>query len=482
MTRVLTIGMGPLLETGVRKIGGQCLRTWHFVKPLVARGHDVRLVALPIPDREASSSGSAPAEERLYRGFPYVAIGTNEQRAVLSVIKKVLEGFDAECIAGINSYPAYMASLLGTEKPLWADLNGYAMAEGQTKAYVYGDDAVLGHFWEMERVAVRRADKFSTVSTPQLHALIGELAAVGRLNRFTFNYPFGHVVPNAVNEFFLQEGEEKRESERLLRGRRLPEDSFIVLWSGGFNTWTDVETLIEGLMGAMRRDERIYFVSTGGMVDGHDEKTYARFEEAVQGSGLAERFLLLGWVEAEFLPRYYLESDIGINVDSRNYETLFGARNRLVNMMAMGLPVVTTRGTEISYVIESENVGLTFGIGDAKALETFLVRYSRAREVLRRIGERARKYALEHFSYDATTRSFQEWVDEPRLAPDNAEKLARLPGGKGFLDVALNDVERLQVFLNGGELEGLRRAKEELERLRRKGLYKLYRALKGLFG
>jgi hypothetical protein len=185
-------------------------------------------------------------------------------------------------------------------------------------------------------------------------------------------------------------------------------------------------------------------------------------------------------VDAELLPRYYRECDLGINVDSRNYETLFGARNRLVNMMAMGLPVLTTRGTEISYVIESENIGLTFGIGDAKELESIITRYSMAREALKRFGARARAYALEHFSYEATTRSFQDWVEKPLLAPDNVEKKALSQGGKDFLRTALNDVERIQVIIDSEELEELKRAKEELLRLRSKGLYKFYKAVKKL--
>ena len=43
-----------------------------------------------------------------------------------------------------------------------------------------------------------------------------------------------------------------------------------MLWSGGYNLWTDVDTLFRGLEAAMARNPKVHFLSTGGAIDGTD--------------------------------------------------------------------------------------------------------------------------------------------------------------------------------------------------------------------
>ena len=43
--------------------------------------------------------------------------------------------------------------------------------------------------------------------------------------------------------------EETGPSDPIVRGRHVPEGAFIVLWSGGYNVWSDVDTLFAGLEG-----------------------------------------------------------------------------------------------------------------------------------------------------------------------------------------------------------------------------------------
>jgi len=53
---------------------------------------------------------------------------------------------------------------------------------------------------------------------------------------------------------------EYRATGRAFRGEKVPNDAFAVLWSGGFNTWADPDTLASGLILAMGREPRIHFV------------------------------------------------------------------------------------------------------------------------------------------------------------------------------------------------------------------------------
>jgi hypothetical protein len=121
------------------------------------------------------------------------------------------------------------------------------MAEAQAKAAVDKDDQFLYNYWNQERQVIDKGDIFSCVSTPQLYAVIGELGARGRLNQYTNGYNFAYVILEGFPEF-----EESAYGNGGIRGREVAEDDFVVLWSGGYNTWTDVDTLFQALEGAMK--------------------------------------------------------------------------------------------------------------------------------------------------------------------------------------------------------------------------------------
>ncbi|MCD6385468.1 glycosyltransferase [Candidatus Sumerlaeota bacterium] len=470
MTKILAAGIGPLLEPGVKKIGGQCLRTWHFLKPLIDQGHEIRLFTIPIPDKDVDVTQLPLTVEKEHSGFSYTQINRHELKDIVPVLRQELKRFCPEALLGINSFPARVLSALDTDLPLWVDLNGYAMVEGQTKSRLYQTDEELPYFWEQELLTVQRADKFSVVSEPQKYALLGELAIAGRLNRWTFDYEFVHCVPNAVNEMYSKFPDS---TEKRLRGVSVPEDAFVVLWSGGFNTWTDVDFLFQAVSRAMQVNPLIHFVSTGGTVDGHDEITYHRFQKLISESEFKSRFHLYGWIEAELIPFFYTESDLGINVDSFNYETIFGARNRLVNMMAMGLPVLTTLGTEISHIISQHRLGLTVPIGDTEGFADAIIASAAGKIPIAELGKNAREFVFKHFTYEATTGELQNWIAHPQCSPDN---LQRYKQGIQYV----NKIEALIGVLSSGELDALRQAKEELERIRSRPLFKIYRFLKRL--
>jgi hypothetical protein len=64
----------------------------------------------------------------------------------------------------------------------------------------------------------------------------------------------------------------------------------------------------------------------------------------------------------------YREADVGLNVDGPNYETLFGARTRILAMAAEGLPVATSVGTELSEWLDDARAALSWQMGDADSL------------------------------------------------------------------------------------------------------------------
>jgi len=189
----------------------------------------------------------------------------------LALRERVL-AFDPQAVIGATVYAASVALRLRLELPFWADVFGDFMAEAQARARVGANDGVVARFWQAFLPVLEHADRFSCVCETQRWALTGQLGLSGRLSSLTAFEPLVSLIPCAA-----EAQRSPVEAGPLVRGVRLPEEAFLVLWSGSFNTWCDVDTLFAGLELAMRRERRMYFVSTGGAVRGHDEKTYRRF-------------------------------------------------------------------------------------------------------------------------------------------------------------------------------------------------------------
>lgn len=470
------MGMGPLLDEGVRHIGAHCLRTWSFVKPLLDDGHDVRLLTLPIFEPDNPAMHTAALTQRRCEGFEYGAFTNMNFDYIHETATHLARSFAPDAIVGVNIVPAWAAARLPVAVPMWADLYGYEMTEKQGRAARTGSDESLVEAWRNESLVARRADKLSTASRPQLHALLGEMASLGRLNQYTFHYHFAHHIPSSYHPAFVEPLPAL--SRAVLRGVVVPQDAFVLLWSGGYNFWTDPDFLFEFTEGALAADPRIHYVSTGGAIEGYNNETYDRFRAKVEASSYRDRYHLLGWVAAEELPAIYREADLGLNIDEVNYETFFGARTRLNNLMAAGLPVMTTYGSEISQMIDEAECGVVCPPGDVAALVEGVLSLVRSPEERDWLAQRAQAFAREEFSPEKLVKPLRQWARNPVLAPDNAEKLKRSPELASFLDVALSRLEEEARVAQDYDLAALRRADRELSAIRAKWWYRVLRRAK----
>jgi glycosyltransferase involved in cell wall biosynthesis len=416
MPRLMLLGLSPLPLDNQRSLTALNRRTWHFARALSEAGHDVMLACFRVHGAYAEAESLPPIFERqLAPNLLYRAL---EERTFMSgdTLDRFCEQFQPEAFVAIAPHTAQRAARLQTAAPLWADLYGYLMGEAQAAAYVHHDDTHLAA-WHRERATLERADVFSTCSLRQRYAVIGELGAVGRLNQASAGYDFVRVLPSAV------EPEPYEHTRTVLRGTLVAPDDFVVLFAGGYNTWTDVDTLFDGLSRAMRRNRHVKFVSTGGAIKGHDERTFARFRELIAGSPFADRFIFTGWLAVSEVSNYYLESDVGINVDKFNYETLLGTRYRITDMCKAGLPVLTTLGTELSHEIRRERLGLTFPIADANGMAEAILRLASDRALRDDMAARAARHARQNWALAKALEPLLAWANAPAHAPDYGRPL-----------------------------------------------------------
>ncbi len=454
MSKILLLGLAPLPFENTTKTFGPGIRAWQFAKPLISQGHELLLIASRIPfvykDR--------PRVEVISQqdNFKYIQVEQQEFE-MGDLLHKQIKEFEPDCIVGATSFPSYIASLLEGDLPAWMDLFGSVMAEAQAKAYAYGDDSYIRHFWRHTEAALDRGDAFSSVSNYQKYALIGELGTRGRLNAATAGYEFVHTIPCGI------EGEPYKHTRQVTRGIDTPKDAFIVLHSGGYNTWMDVKTLFHGLEKAMAKDPSIYFVSTGGAIQGHDEMTYPWLEKAVTGSRFKGRFILKGWQPKDDVHNYYFEADVGINLDKHIYEGLLGSRNRFLDWMRAGLIAVTTELCELSSELINMELFFKVNAKDADHLAQVLLKLSADRDKLPELRREASEFVFKRYSFEETTKPLIAWADSPKRAPDAQRAVDMVTPLQARLD---RESKKIQRYLQ--KLEAVLDAKNsELLELRR---------------
>lgn len=477
MSRVLMIGYGPFPDPQRERNSSACLRTRQIYLGALEGGHDIDLVLLPLPGSAEDQEAEPSFIPETVEGRPAHRFTRHSGEFAISVLNDRIGDRPPDAIVAVNTYPAYVGAMLGSTLPFWADLNGLWMAQMQARCFAEQDDSRLVGGWAIERAVLRRADRYSAVSRPQLHAVLGEMATLGRFNKYTFQYPFGSHIPVALHE--PPDGARKTEPP-LLRGVSVPESAFIVLWSGGFNLWTDVTTLIAAVEQLMSRYPEVHFVATGGDVEGVDTTTYERFREAVDESRHRERYRLMGWIKGEELSRLYREADVGLNVDGPNYDTFFGARTRILSMAAEGLTVATSVGTELSEWLEDARAALIWQMGDPASLVEAIEPWVEQREQLKKYSERALALLREDFTISRTTRPLRTWLEKPALAPDNFAKIEEYAAGD-LADLnasTLNTLEAQAVLLDQYDARSLLKSAREMEVLKSRTWFQAYKKAK----
>jgi glycosyltransferase involved in cell wall biosynthesis len=412
VSRILVSGVAPLPWENTRRSYAPGLRTWQFAAGLARAGHRVQLIAVKTSDAYGLGEG-AVEEER--EGIVIRRVG--DAGRAESLVRRSLAAFVPHAVVGANLTGSSVLARCRPRVPFWADQNGHAMTEAQARAAREGRNCALPAIWRLVVPVMTWADRISVVSPRQRHAAIGELGALGRLTAETCGYEFTAVVPIAVHV----PDDEAAGRRPSWRGRCVPEDAFVVIWSGSFNTWCDVETLFAGLQAAMRVNPRIHFVSTGGDIPGHDVRTYAAFERLVASSDLAPRFHLEGWIEAAQARQIASEADLGILTEKAIYEGWLGTKNRVVQWMAAGLPVACTVAGDLEETIASEELALGFAPGEPRQLAERVLWAAEHREAIGKMARRARA-RFARMSIEETTAELARWADAPTVAPDAKTK------------------------------------------------------------
>ncbi len=409
MAKILLVAPLPPQLIPNDKIEAAHYRTWQFLQPLIGAGHAICLCG----SRKDGGESGLPvppewAEQLSIVSIPYGNYGWAKE------LQSAHDAFGPDCVVAVNFGHCLYATKLRTPNPIWMDIYGDQLTIMQAASYRSRSDRGIETTIAFMSQILQSGDLFSVCSEPQRHLLVGQLAMTGRLNSRTFGFEFVEVVPPGASPSDFRDTTGRIERS-MMSGDGVGQDDFVVLWCGGYNAWTDVDSLYKGLQSAMATDPRIRFVSVGASTYQGPDNVYERFKGLVEGSELSSRFHMLGWQPWSRIDAYYRESDVGINIDAYHYETVYGTRTRLLEMMGAGLPVVTSLGSELSYHLMDREAALTFEIGDWQRLSEHLL-------TLAGVVENARKYVQGELSFHATTAPVRAWVQKPIPAPDKGSQ------------------------------------------------------------
>lgn len=448
MSNILVLGVGPLPVDVCTRLHAPGMRTWQIVKLLAARRHEVCVGLIRFGDFTGKAEGRIPPH--MEEAGPNIRIyNLNYHPKHSAEALATLHGqMRFSCCISTTDIMNSVAAGIPARLPLWLDYNGDPFAEKQLQGAVHDNDATLLKQWRMYLAGLLAGDRFSTSSEPQKHALIGHLAFAGRLNQHTAGEEMVWSVPNcsrAIRDMGLPRN-------FLVKGAYIPTESFMVLWSGGYNTWSDPETLFRGLEKAMGEDPSIYFVSTGGAIEGHDTLSFERFQKLVEASEHAKRFRFLGWRESDEIPAFYRQADAAIVTDRFSYEGELGARTRINDWMDFGIPVICTRQCELTRELAGRGLAYVHEPGDADGLARALLAASTDREGSAKRAAGAREYFNGEMDEERVFEPMMRWAENPGFAGDRRDASAKTVGDFHVaVDSGLSHLLARQLGFSAGE-------------------------------
>jgi glycosyltransferase involved in cell wall biosynthesis len=266
-------------------------------------------------------------------------------------------------------------------------------------------------------------DFFICNSERQRDFWIGMLAALGRVNPATYaDDPSLRSLVDVVSFGLPQEP--PRHSRQVLKGvyKGIAPDAKVLFWGGGIYDWLDPLTAIRAMPQVLEEwpDAVLFFAATRHPSP-HVVEVSPMCRQAMQLSdelGLINRYVYFhDWIPYQERENYLLEADLGLSLHLDHVETHFAFRNRILDYIWTGLPIVATEGDTASELVERHRLGAVVGYQDvdglAHAILDLLAVPGFKMSMAPRFAELAQAYCWEQ-----TTRPLVEFCCAPRLAPD----------------------------------------------------------------
>lgn len=270
------------------------------------------------------------------------------------------------------------------------------------------------------RILLLTGRAFIGASAAQRHALLGALAAVGRIS--LDDYRLDPTLEHLVGTVGLGvDVDPPRATIDDVRSRlpRARADDRVLIWPGNLWDWFDPETLMRAMakIAATRDDIKLYCLGLRHPNSGYggEMTTTDRTIRLAEELGVKDRtvFFDFGWISYEERNNYLLAADIGVNVHSRHVETTFAYRTRVLDYLWAALPIVTTEGGALSDLVERNGLGRIVRFGDVEDCARAIVELCDDQDEYARVRERVARFRRQ-LTWEHAVEPLTKLIDAPQ--------------------------------------------------------------------
>jgi glycosyltransferase involved in cell wall biosynthesis len=172
------------------------------------------------------------------------------------------------------------------------------------------------------------------------------------------------------------------------------EDSFVIGYSGGFNIYHGIDTLINASKMISEKIQNVKFFLIG---DGEYRKHVDEFAEE---NGLKDKIIVTGLVPFKEVPAHLAACDVLVSpIRTTNNTTFFGSPIKTYEYLSMGKPIVATNIGILSKVYTDHVNALVMKENDPFSLTQKVIELFSNRQLADNLQKNARNFALNNCSW-----------------------------------------------------------------------------------
>lgn len=407
-----------------QRLAGPAIRAWEMASEL-GKSHEVRLLSVT----------QVPVERTHHHFFV-----SNEYR--VRGLRQHLSWADVVIVQGTitTQYPVILRMARFLVVDLYDPMHIELLEQTEGELLEKRQPKLTG-VTDTLNAQIDRADFILCASEKQRDFWLGQLAARGRLNAYTYEASNQLKLLLAVAPFGLPSSPPEKDYPAIkgvLDG--IAKGDEVILWGGGLYNWFDPLTLIRAmaLVKNIRPQVKLFFMGSG-----HPNPHVPQMAIAGQASQLAAELGLLNntvffndeWVAYEERSQYLLDADLGVSTHAVHLETEFSFRTRILDYLWAGLPMVVSEGDSFAELVNKRELGRVVGEGNVEELANSIVELLSNPALLATTRARVRAVARE-FQWSTVLAPLVTYCANPYEAPDRLMMRRRPPLWRAFASSA----------------------------------------------
>ena len=208
------------------------------------------------------------------------------------------------------------------------------------------------------------------------------------------------IIPNGVDIQYFRDIKEREAKQ--------PDAQYVVLTVGGITEHKGQLNIVKGAPEVLAKFPNTLFLMVGPV---RSEYYFTLLEEAIGELGLEQNVKLVGAVSQEDLLSYYQLCDLYLQPSLEE-----GFCITMMEAMACGKPVIGTPVGEISKLITESRAGILISDSSPAQISRAVIELLANGGARKEFGERARKYVVGSYSWEAVARQtadlYQEMLTE----------------------------------------------------------------------